>query len=215
MSVAVKVWISLLLAALAALTLVTLVRITADPRLRPVGTPEATTVQPPLEVGRQPLDLTSFQMTRRNGQSFSFAELQGKVWVASFFFSTCPHECMHLNQSLAALQRDETFDGVRFLSITVDPVTDTPEVLDDYAKLFNADADRWLFLNGQIAEVMRFGKSVGVSSGFKSHTRRLALVDKTGRVRGHFMYNEAAAMKEMSELAAQLVAEPSPPPPQT
>jgi hypothetical protein len=73
--------------------------------------------------------------------------------------------------------------------------------------LFKADADRWLFLNGDISDVMRFGKHVGVTTGFKTHTRRLVLLDKTGKVRGHFSYNDGAAIKQMSELAPQLAAE--------
>ena len=205
MSVAVKAWISVLLAVLVGFTVLTLLRVSQ--RMQTAQMPVTVTADKPLVAGEQPLDLASFKMTRRNGQKFSFAEFEGQVWVASLFFSTCPHECMKLNQSLAALQRDEAFQNVRFVSISVDPVTDTPATLEEYAKLFQADADRWLFLNGDISDVMRFGKSVGVTTGFKTHTRRLVLLDKTGKVRGHFSYNDGAAIKQMSELAPQLVAE--------
>ncbi len=126
--------------------------------------------------------------------------------MASLFFSSCPHECRQLNEAIAALQRQPAFEGVRFVSISVDPAVDTPQRLNEYAQLFEADADRWLFLNGKMADVTRFGTDVGVTTGYKTHTRRLVLLDKTGKVRGHFGYKDGAAIQQMSELAAQLVS---------
>jgi len=205
-SIAVKAWISIGLILLAGYTAYTLVKITKDRRARPIATNAVTPVGSELA---KPLPLESFEMTGQDGELFGFEKLRGQVWIASLFFSSCPHECKSLNQTIAALQRDPEFDDVQFVSMSVDPAVDDPQTLSEYAKLFDADQNQWLFLTGDLQEVGRFGREINVPAGYKTHTRRLVLFDRSGKPRGHFRYNDAADIAALKALLPELLAESS------
>jgi len=205
-SIAVKAWISIGLILLAGYTAYTLIRITNDRRARPIASNPVTPVGSELA---KPLPLESFEMTGQDGELFGFEKLRGQVWIASLFFSSCPHECKSLNQTIAALQRDPEFDDVQFVSMSVDPAVDDPQTLSEYAKLFDADQNQWLFLTGDLQEVGRFGREINVPAGYKTHTRRLVLFDRAGKPRGHFRYNDAADIAALKALLPELLAESS------
>jgi len=81
--------------------------------------------------------------------------LKGKVVVITSFFTACVNSCPIVNATLSDLQSqlgDRLGSEVRFLSITSDPVLDTPEVLADYARRFAAQ-EGWLFLTGDESNV--------------------------------------------------------------
>ena len=206
MSIAVKAWISIGLILLAGYTAYTLIRITNDRRARPIASNPVTPVG---SESAKPLPLESFEMTGQDGELFGFEKLRGQVWIASLFFSSCPHECKSLNQTIAALQRDPEFDDVQFVSMSVDPAVDDPQTLSEYAKLFDADQNQWLFLTGDLQEVGRFGREINVPAGYKTHTRRLVLFDRAGKPRGHFRYNDAADIAALKALLPELLAESS------
>jgi protein SCO1/2 len=135
-----------------------------------------------------------FTLTERSGQPFDSAALKGKVWVADFFFASCPGVCPILTARMSALhQKFAGEDGVRFVSITTDPASDTPSALQEYAAKFHAD-QRWLFLTGDKAAIWKlclegFKLSVVDSPGGPesiTHSTRLLLIDKTGTVRGNY-----------------------------
>src|SRR5438270_4449000 len=90
-----------------------------------------------------------FALTDRNGEVVRDADLRGKVWIASFVFTRCTGPCPQVTASVARLQDElKNQPDVRFVTFTVDPEHDQPEVLARYATNFKADADRWLFLTG-------------------------------------------------------------------
>ena len=100
-----------------------------------------------------------FVLTDQNGQEFHSSSLKGKVWVASFFFASCPGPCYRLNQALAGLQAESDFKDVRFVSITCDPADDTPEVLKEYAARFAANPKQWTFLTGDFKKIQDISMS--------------------------------------------------------
>ena len=135
-----------------------------------------------------------FTLTERSGETFKSAQLKGKVWVADFFFATCPGVCPLLSARMAAVKLQlAKEDGVRYVSITTDPGSDTPAVLRDYAKRFRAD-EHWYFLTGDKAYIWKlcqdgFKLPVADSPGGPepiTHSSRLVLVDKAGNVRGTY-----------------------------
>ena len=74
-----------------------------------------------------------------------------------------------------------------FVSITVDPVNDTPEQLRRYAASLNADPKQWRFLSGPMADVQALGQDVfKVTVQGKEHSDRLVLVDRQGQVVGRY-----------------------------
>jgi len=95
-----------------------------------------------------------FVLIERSGQRVTRNDLLGLVWVANFFYTSCPDTCPLQSATLARLQRDFADDReVRLASISVDPEHDTPTVLRDYAQRFGADPARWLFLTGDKAAI--------------------------------------------------------------
>jgi protein SCO1/2 len=141
-------------------------------------------------------EVPKFTLTERSGQAFDSTSLAGKVWVADFFFTQCPGTCLMLSNRMKEIHRATAKSGdVRFVSISTDPVADTPEVLRKYADSLGADA-RWSFLTGPRPEI--FDLSI---HGFKLalvdadgvdvkekiiHSTKLVLVDKHGWIRDYY-----------------------------
>ncbi len=153
-------------------------------------------------------EVGDFTLIERSGEPFEASSLRGKVWVASFFFANCPGICLKLNQSIAELQK-ELDPQVHFVSITVDPDKDTPESLREYAKRVGA-TDRWLFLTGSMRDIKDIANdSFQVAAGPASHSERLMVVDRQGRVRGSYMVSESAQVSLLKRKVAELLKEPS------
>ena len=94
--------------------------------------------------------LPDFSLVERDGRLITLADLRGKVWIADFIYTHCTDTCPLQTAEMVRLQADLTTEAeVRFVSITVDPAQDTPEVLTEYAARFGADRERWLFLTGR------------------------------------------------------------------
>jgi len=208
MSKSVKIWASLLLLTLAGYDLYSMVRISNQLSERSSGQKVADAKGGESENPVEPVNLDSFEMTSQGAEQFPFKELEGKVWIASLFFSSCPHECKSLNQAIAALNRDPDFKDVQFVSISVDPDVDSPQTLAEYAQLFDADPEKWLFLTSDLSQVARFGRAIDVPAGFKTHSRRLVLVDKQGKPRGQFRYNDVADIVRLKAELPAILAEP-------
>ena len=201
MSKSVKIWMSLLLLLLAAYTLYSMVKI-SNQLDNTAGDDDNKAAS------SEPLDLNAFQMTSQSAEPFAFDELKGKVWIASLFFSSCPHECKSLNQAIGALHRDPDFKDVQFVSVSVDPDVDSPQTLAEYAELFDADPGKWFFLTSDLPQVQRFGRAIDVPAGFKTHSRSLVLVDKQGKPRGQFRYNDKADIDRLKAELPEVLAEP-------
>ena len=143
-----------------------------------------------------------FELVERTGQPFRNSEsLRGKVWVANFFFTSCPGPCLEMNARMAEVQEAirRKNDEVRLVSFTVYPEHDTPEVLRRYADRFQARTGVWYFLTGDkptIYDIAHKDFMLGVtdaqtgeeklSEGEFVHSTKLALVDRHGVVRGYF-----------------------------
>jgi cytochrome oxidase Cu insertion factor (SCO1/SenC/PrrC family) len=94
--------------------------------------------------------LPDFSLIERSGRRVTLSDLQGKVWIANFIYTHCTDTCPLQSARLAKLQDDFAGEGdLRLVSITVDPVRDTPGTLAEYAARFGADSERWLFLTGE------------------------------------------------------------------
>jgi protein SCO1/2 len=135
-----------------------------------------------------------FDFLDQDGTPFSASQMDGKVWVVDFFYTTCPGPCPALTSRLGDLHRRFAANhGVAFLSISSNPEKDRPEVLKLYADKFGADA-RWRFLTGdkaQIFSVANQGFKMGLTEGAAdgepvTHSTRLLLVDAEGWVRGFY-----------------------------
>lgn len=162
------------------------------------------------------LPIGEFALTDQDGRAFGSAELRGKVWVADFIFTSCPDICPVMSTQMANLHRRIADADVRFVSITVDPERDTPEVLREYAARFRADS-RWRFLTGEAAVVRRtieqgFRLPVGdrearPGGGYDIlHGSRFALVDRRGILRGLYE-TDAEGLERLERDVARLLRE--------
>ena len=146
------------------------------------------------------LTVTDFTLVTQDGEELSSRSLRGKVWIADLIFTRCPEICPVLSSQMANLHRRIVDDDVRFISITVDPNADTPEVLRSYAERYRADTARWSFLTGAPEDVQRvitrsfrlpFETPYPIEGGEEGaydilHTARFLLVDRRGVLRGMY-----------------------------
>ena len=155
-----------------------------------------------------------FELVDRNTQPIDSEVFDGQPWVASFFFSRCPSVCKKQNEAIQRLQLANRENGTptMFVSISCDPAYDTPEVLDVYAKGFNADPKTWKFLTGALDKVQAIGlDSFGLPVGPETHSTSLLLVDKWGRFRDRFNWEEPKELELLGEALEACRAETSPP----
>lgn len=141
----------------------------------------------------------TFKLTDQTGKTVTDADLEGKVWVASFIFTRCSGPCPHVSATMAKLRAEvPNPPDLLFVSFTVDPEHDTPPVLAQYAKNFHADPARWLFLTGDVKAMndlvtKRFKQAVEKNPAKDAkpgeeifHSSRLAVVDRKGVIRAVF-----------------------------
>ena len=156
--------------------------------------------------------LTEFTLTERSGRSLGTKDLRGQVWVASFFFSSCPGSCRAQNLELLALHNQYAKKGVKFVSITCDPLVDTPAKLSEYAATLGAPADSWYFLTGDLKYIRRVGAEIfRVWVDERGHMDRFIVVDRWGNVRGHFDWHDRERLNQLKHLLDQLLVETEPP----
>lgn len=150
-------------------------------------------------------EIPPFEFTNSDGQPFSSAQLQGKVWVADFFFTHCPGPCPRMASQLLEVQTaTASLPNVRFVSITVDPARDTPEILAPYAARAKAIPGRWFFLTGakdKIETLMTKSFFLGFDGELTNHSTRFALIDDKMKIRGFY---DSFAKESITKLTVDL-----------
>ncbi len=152
--------------------------------------------------------LSRFELIERSGEKVSSEDLKGAPYVVSFFFSTCPSICVQQNQKIQELQQEFKDRDVKFVAISVDPETDTPEVLQEYSSRFGADPDQWLFLTGDLNYIRRIGGEIfhqAVNKQF--HTERFVLVDADGKIEGFYNWPEKKQLNKLKERIDELITQ--------
>lgn len=142
--------------------------------------------------------IDDFVLTDQDGRPLEFRKLRGKPLVINFMYTSCPDVCTLLTASLKILRERLTpgeAGSVRFLSITMDPEVDTPEVLKAYSRRRQTDAANWWWLTGKAAELAPVWQEFGVSvkrldRGLIEHTTLTVVADAEGNMR--FAYSGSA-----------------------
>lgn len=154
-----------------------------------------------------------FKLTNQDGKPLASADLKGKVYLVGFVFTTCSGSCPATTHRMGQVQTELKSRGllkddrVRLVSITLDPVRDTPDTFKRYAKLYDADTVSWSFLTGKADEVNKVVDAWGMwakpaANAQLDHPSRVFLVDKNGQVREiyHLGFFKAAWVVEDVEL---------------
>ena len=156
----------------------------------------------------------AFEMKNQDGEKFNTAQFSGeKPFLVSFFFASCPSICKDLNKQVERLNEQLKKEDVAFVSISVDPDRDTPEVLNEYAAGFGATSPRWTFLTGQQYKVKQVGEQMFRVEvvDMANHTDNIMLVDKWGKYRDRFKWDDPYDMKRLVNAVKDVAAETKPP----
>ena len=136
-----------------------------------------------------------FRFINQHGDTTGSELLEGKFFVADFFFTHCKGICPKMTSEMKRVQ--DAFSGnenLKLISFTVDPERDSPEALADYMELFNADPAMWTMYTGDKAELYHLARkgffitAVEGDGGEEDfiHSEKLVLVDAENRIRGYY-----------------------------
>jgi len=133
-----------------------------------------------------------FALLNQDSMLITDRDYLGKVYVAEFFFTTCPTICPIMNKNLVQLQEEfRQFEDFGVASFTINPRYDTPRVLKEYAETYGVTDMDWHLLTGdaeQIYELANAGFNIfaqempDVPGGFE-HSGLFALIDRDGYIR--------------------------------
>lgn len=161
--------------------------------------------------------LPLFTLSDQTGESFGTAQTRGQVAVFNFVRSQCRTGCASSMPAMLELQKRLSggSDGVWLVSISVDPVVDTPEVLAGYARELGVTQDNWKFLTGSRSQIRRLltqgfrlpaGKDTAGSAPLLD-SGQLVVVDKRGWVRARYEGTSSARIPDLETTIAGLAAE--------
>jgi protein SCO1 len=142
-------------------------------------------------IGRAP----DFDLTSQDGQRVTLADYRGKVVAVAFIYTSCPDICPMLTANMQQVQErlgGEFGTRIAFISITVDPERDTPEVLRQYAESFGAKLEGWSFLTGDPATVKDVAQRYGIyarkaANRDINHTLLTSIIDPSGMMRVQYL----------------------------
>lgn len=137
----------------------------------------------------------AFSLTTQDSTRLSLEQLQGKVVVVTFIYTSCAATCPLLTAKMAGLQTrlgTDVGSKVFFVAITVDPEQDTPVILKRYAETHGVDLAGWAFLTGTPSEIREVARQYGVvykkrPRGDVDHTFLTSIVDTSGTLRVQYM----------------------------
>jgi len=163
--------------------------------------------------------LPKYELVDHRQEPFTPETLRGKVWVAGFVFTTCPSTCPVVTQAMSDLRArmDKMSLDVEMVTFTVDPATDTPAVLAEYASTVGVNTDKWRFVTGEpkdVISLVREGFQLGVgereadADGVAydiAHSTKLALVGPEGGVRGYYGIEADEGLDEIFHRAEHIL----------
>lgn len=141
--------------------------------------------------------ISSFELLNQDNQLLSSENLEGKIYVADFFFSTCSGICPRMTYNMSLLQEEFLDDeDVVLLSFSVTPGVDSVATLHSYAKRNGVQSGKWHLLTGSRKEIYDLGRKsyyveedlgIGRSEDEFLHTENFVLIDGNSHIRG--IYN--------------------------
>lgn len=149
--------------------------------------------------------IPAFSFTDQNNSVINNDSLKGKLYIADFFFASCPNECLEMAKNLQIVQdafKDNEY--VVIVSFSTDPLNDSTAALKQYAKGLGALNYKWYFLRGEQEEVFKLAKK-----GFKlpadtndneadiTHSPYFAVVDAKGQIRNYYDGTDVVKVKTM------------------
>lgn len=156
-----------------------------------------------------------FSFIDQNWDTVTPATFKDNIYVADFFFTTCPTICPKMHAEMArTYEHFKGMPGIAFLSHSIDPVHDSVPVLKDYAERLGASADQWHFVTGNQDSIYSIAEYYLVSAGEDEdapggyiHSGAFILIDKQQRIRGYYDGTDAEKVDEMITDISRLMQE--------
>jgi len=149
-----------------------------------------------------------FKFVNQYGATITDKDLNGKIYVADFFFTSCPNICPIMQRNMLTVYNEFKADtGVKIISHTIDPVHDTVPALKQYADKLGITGNSWWLLLGKKEEVYQIAeKNYLVAVNDKGdagyvHQGWFVLIDKQKRIRGAY---DGTDMKQVTQLVADM-----------
>lgn len=144
--------------------------------------------------------IPQFSYLNQDSVMISSKSMKGKVWIADFFFTSCPTICPKMTSQMKRLSilTKDLEKYIQFMSFSIDPQRDQPSVLKKYIKIHGISAKNWYFFTGDEEETHQLGvnyfnvfanKDIQAEGGY-AHSPAFVLVDKEGYVRGVYVGTE-------------------------
>jgi protein SCO1 len=157
--------------------------------------------------------LPDFNLVDQNNQPVSLKSFDNKIFVAGFFYTQCPSICDQVNSNLDSLVKGYAHNKMlHFVSITVDPMHDSPAVLKAYAGK-QASSAKWQFLTGDTTTIYNLAaKGFLVNAAHAGNNQfvvddKLVLIDADKRIRGYYSGTSITDMNRLNDEIKVLIAE--------
>jgi cytochrome oxidase Cu insertion factor (SCO1/SenC/PrrC family) len=163
-----------------------------------------------------------FVLVNEQGRSAGLVELHGSVWIADFIFTRCGGTCPMITHRMSQLAKETAATAglrdVKFVSFSVDPDFDRPDVLREYGRANEANPTQWTFFTGTrdvVRTLVRNGFKLPVEDQDDKampilHSEKFVVVDRLGRVRGAYDALADEGLNDLRHALTALVAEPKP-----
>lgn len=156
--------------------------------------------------------IPDFVFVNQDGDTVTQKNVEGKVYVADFFFSTCPTICPIMKtQMLRIFDKYKDNDSLLILSHSINPRYDTPEVLKSYKSKLGINSNKWQFLTGTETDVYSLAQNSYLTSALEDssaideggfiHSGAFVLVDKNRHIRAIY---DGTKEKEVDKLMADI-----------
>lgn len=139
--------------------------------------------------------IDDFRLINQNGDTITQSDYEGRIYIADFFFTTCPSICPKMTANMLVLQNKLSDQkDVLLLSHTVTPEIDSVSVLKAYATKHGVDESRWNLVTGSKKEIYKLARKSYLAAKTDGdggpldmiHTENFVLVDKERRIRGFY-----------------------------
>jgi protein SCO1/2 len=143
-----------------------------------------------------------------NGDTITQQDLKGKPYIAEFFYVSCPSICPIVKSNLIKMYHEDGFHDLKFVSFTLAPEQDTPQVLKQYATDLEVLSNQWTFVNVNFEEIYKLANGYLIaalpertSDGEIPHDGRIVLIDENGHLRATC---QATDIKEVEKFKSQV-----------
>jgi protein SCO1/2 len=155
-----------------------------------------------------------FKLTDQQGKIVGLKDFSYKIFVVSFFYTHGPALCAEMNKSMQRLAYAYRKNKmVKFVTITVDPERDSPAVLKAYARQYEIEPEKWMFLTGDTAAIYPLARQGFLMNAVKTDddqfifSDKLVLIDADKRIRGYYAGATTAEIARLNDEIKVQIAE--------